>query len=153
LVSDEEIVASLKKIFKFSLLPAESFFHTVLRNSRFCGTHIDNNLRFVNWNRSRGCRCNSRDVDWCTCSPNTIVANDWSKIDSRTDQSFFARKFEPILDQGIINKLEDKLNNVTSLNESSRFSYWQNEYHVLDTKTYMDLSSLYILIEEEVFFS
>ena len=150
--SEDEILGGLKKIFNFSLLPAESFFHTVLRNSRFCGTHIDNNLRFVNWNRSLGCRCNSRDVDWCTCSPNTFVANDWSKIDTITEQSFFARKFEPIIHQGIINKLEDKLNNVTSLNESSRFSYWQNEYHVLDTKTYKDLSSLYILIEEEVLF-
>ncbi|KAK8750509.1 hypothetical protein OTU49_014874, partial [Cherax quadricarinatus] len=42
--SQDQLVIGLKKVYSYTLLPAESFFHTVLRNSRFCQTFTDNNL-------------------------------------------------------------------------------------------------------------
>ena len=59
-----------RAFFDFSLLSAESFFHTVLFNSPLCYTFSNNNLRLVNWRRKEGCKCQYKDVvDWCGCSP------------------------------------------------------------------------------------
>lgn len=53
----DELISGLLKIFHHTLLPAESFFHTALRNSKFCGTYVDNNLHVTNWKRRLGCKC------------------------------------------------------------------------------------------------
>lgn len=59
----------------------QSFFHTVLRNSPFCETYIDNNLHVTNWKRWLGCKCQYRHVvDWCGCSPNVFRYDDWNRI-------------------------------------------------------------------------
>lgn len=59
----------------------QSFFHTVLRNSHFCDTYVDNNLHLTNWKRHLGCKCQYRHiVDWCGCSPNDFTVDDWSRI-------------------------------------------------------------------------
>ena len=33
--SEDQLILGLKQIFNYTLLPAESFFHTVLQNSRY----------------------------------------------------------------------------------------------------------------------
>ena len=68
---DDELIKGLRKIFTYTLLPAESFFHTTLRNSKFCSTYVNNNLHLTNWKRNIGCKCQHKNVvDWCGCSPN-----------------------------------------------------------------------------------
>lgn len=64
-VTDEqqdELVRGLLKIFAHTLLPAESFFHTAIRNSVFCDTYIDNNLHITNWKRKLGCKCQYKSM-------------------------------------------------------------------------------------------
>jgi len=142
--SQDELVSGLKTLFKYTLLPAESFFHTVLRNSAFCQSYIDNNLHLTNWKRKQGCKCQYKHiVDWCGCSPNDFLPEDWAKIESsRNRQIFFARKFEPIVHQGIINKVQEWSTNVTIEETESKRSYWQNIYHSDDSKHDLDPTSL-----------
>ena len=52
----DELVRGLRTVFGHTLLPAESFFHTVLRNSEHCQSYIDNNLHLTNWKRKQGCK-------------------------------------------------------------------------------------------------
>lgn len=64
-VTDENkdiLIDGLLKIFHYTLLPAESFFHTAIRNSIFCDTYIDNNLHLTNWKRKLGCKCQYRHI-------------------------------------------------------------------------------------------
>lgn len=131
----DRLVEGLLVVFKHTLLPAESFFHTVIRNSRFCDTYIDNNLHVTNWKRKLGCKCQYKHVvDWCGCSPNDFKPEDWVRIQNTEGrQLFFARKFEPVINQAAILQLEqwlygeDVMKNVINLN-----SYWQSVYSHLD---------------------
>ena len=81
--SNDEYLDYLKFYFKYTLLPSESFFHSVILNSPFCDTIIDSNLRFTNWIRERGCQgCQYKHiVDWCSCSPNYFTSYDWFIFD------------------------------------------------------------------------
>ncbi|KAJ7992014.1 hypothetical protein DPEC_G00274190 [Dallia pectoralis] len=75
--SQDELVVSMKRFYTYTLLPAESFFHTVLENSVHCNSRVDNNLRITNWNRKLGCKCQYKHiVDWCGCSPNDFKPQD-----------------------------------------------------------------------------
>lgn len=133
----DSLVTSLLKLFKYTLLPAESFFHTVLRNSKFCNTYIDNNLHVTNWKRKLGCKCQYKAVvDWCGCSPNDFKLEDLNRIRNTADRNlFFARKFEPVIDQRIIDKVEewlypDRTNG--TVRAKGYDMYWQSLYHYAD---------------------
>ena len=106
--SPDELVSGLLLVFRYTLLPAESFFHTVLRNSRFCDTYVDNNLHVTNWKRKLGCKCQYKAiVDWCGCSPNDFKLEDFGRIRATRERNlFFARKFEPVIDQRVIDRVE-----------------------------------------------
>uniref|UniRef100_T1INJ3 protein xylosyltransferase n=1 Tax=Strigamia maritima TaxID=126957 RepID=T1INJ3_STRMM len=129
--SKDDLVVGLKTVYAHTLLPAESFFHTVLRNSEFCNTYVNNNLRLTNWKRKIGCRCQYEHiVDWCGCSPNDFKPDDWTKIQSTKEHLyFFARKFEPVINQKIIDQVETWL---YGSQEHGLNKHWQNEYHHLD---------------------
>ncbi|EZA47482.1 Xylosyltransferase oxt [Ooceraea biroi] len=135
--STDSLVTNLSKLFKYTLLPAESFFHTVLRNSRFCNTYIDNNLHMTNWKRKLGCKCQYKAVvDWCGCSPNDFKVEDFNRLRNTVDRNiFFARKFEPIIDHKIIDRLEEWLY-PNRMNKTARSRgndvYWQSLYHHAD---------------------
>lgn len=58
----DKLIEGLLKIFAYTLLPAESFFHTAIRNSVFCDSYIDNNLHITNWKRKMGCKCQYKAV-------------------------------------------------------------------------------------------
>lgn len=131
------LTTELLKVFKYTLLPAESFFHTVLRNSRFCNTYIDNNLHITNWKRKLGCKCQYKAVvDWCGCSPNDFKLEDFNRLRNTADRSvFFARKFEPVVDHKIVDLVEewlypDRMNR--SVKMKSHDVYWQSLYHHAD---------------------
>ncbi|XP_055935993.1 xylosyltransferase oxt-like isoform X2 [Argiope bruennichi] len=127
------LLQGLMTVFRYTLLPAESFFHTVLQNSEFCETVIDNNLHVTNWKRKQGCKCQYKHiVDWCGCSPNVFKPEDWPRLQATEDRPYyFARKFEPIINQQIIEQVETWIygprKGITNLD-----SYWQNDYHFLD---------------------
>ncbi|XP_065659775.1 xylosyltransferase 1 isoform X2 [Hydra vulgaris] len=129
--SEDTLVLGLKHFYRYALLPAESFFHSVLRNSPHCETYAKGNLRLTNWKRKLGCRCQYKHiVDWCGCSPNDYKTEDFVRLKGQTI-NHFARKFEPIINQEIINMLDQwlygELHDLKALN-----SYWENLY---DEKT------------------
>ena len=117
------------------------------RNSRYCSTYVDNNLRFANWKRNpvTGCKCRHETVvDACGCSPNDFLPDDWSKINATAKkQLYFGRKFEPVVSQSVLDEVDFWIDgekgqnrhagskNGASLEHSSRTSYWQNIYHFL----------------------
>merc|ERR1719285_91579 len=150
--SEEELVTGLKTLFSYTLLPAESFFHTVLRNSEYCQTYIDNNLHLTNWKRKQGCKCQYKAiVDWCGCSPNDFLADDWTKLEgTKARQLFFARKFEAIVHQGVVNKVEDWVEGEGTVPETSKNSYWQNVFHHEDAKPSMNTDVLAAMLALEV---
>nr|XP_045618170.1 xylosyltransferase oxt-like [Procambarus clarkii] len=132
--SQDQLVKGLKKVYSYTLLPAESFFHTVLRNSRFCQSFTDNNLHVTNWKRKLGCKCQYKHiVDWCGCSPNDFIPGDWPKLEASTSRNlFFARKFEPVISQAIINQVDAWLYTPYYSSTPGLESYWENRYHHKD---------------------
>jgi hypothetical protein len=71
-----------------------------------------NNLRFTNWKRSQGCRCNSlkQVVDWCGCSPLVLLHDEEKVTLNRTISkvNYFARKFESLIDIDAVAKAEEQ---------------------------------------------
>lgn len=136
----DELLKGLLVIFRHTLLPAESFFHTVLRNSKFCGTYVDNNLHVTNWKRKLGCKCQYKHVvDWCGCSPNDFKPEDWSRLQNTENKMlYFARKFEPIINQAVLLKLEEWLFGPYPQDFPNLPAYWQSFYHYEDKKSKQD---------------
>nr|XP_018901650.1 PREDICTED: xylosyltransferase oxt [Bemisia tabaci] len=130
----DELIKGLIVLFKYTLLPAESFFHTALRNSIFCDSYVDNNLHVTNWKRRLGCKCQYKHVvDWCGCSPNNFRPEDWSRIQGTEEKNiFFARKFEPIVSQTVISQVEEWLYGPYPQGIPNLLSYWQSTYHYAD---------------------
>ncbi|XP_073947203.1 xylosyltransferase oxt [Choristoneura fumiferana] len=130
----DTLLSGLDIIFQHTLLPAESFFHTVLRNSHFCNTYVDNNLHVTNWKRKLGCKCQYKHVvDWCGCSPNDFKIEDWPRIQNTQDrQLFFARKFEPIINQEIITRVENYIGFDDHHFIPNLEAYWQSLYSTDD---------------------
>ncbi|KAI3360059.1 hypothetical protein L3Q82_013853 [Scortum barcoo] len=127
--SRDELVVSMKRFYAYTLLPAESFFHTVLENSAHCETMVDNNLRLTNWNRKLGCKCQYKHiVDWCGCSPNDFKPSDLPRFQQASRPTFFARKFEASVSQEIINQLDSYLFGSYASGTPSLAAYWENVY-------------------------
>ena len=102
------LLTQLFSLYNYTLLPAESFFHTVIKNSKFCSTYNNNNLRITNWKRHIGCQCQHKAVvDWCGCSPNVFKMDDWDRITkSKSREVFFARKFDATIDMAVMNSID-----------------------------------------------
>lgn len=124
------LVEALVQVYNFTLLPAESFFHTLAHNSEYCDRVVDNNLRITNWNRKQGCNCQHKDiVDWCGCSPRVYRYSDWSRLlkTNLSSSLFFTRKFDPTISSSIINLVEQRLvQDSSEIYNDTR--YWQNLY-------------------------
>ncbi|XP_069970502.1 xylosyltransferase oxt [Penaeus vannamei] len=135
--SQDQLVTGLKKVYSYTLLPAESFFHTVLRNSEYCQSFTDNNLHVTNWKRKLGCKCQYKHiVDWCGCSPNDFTPGDWPKLEASVSRNlFFARKFEAVISQAIINQVDGWLYTPYYTSTPGLDSYWENRYHHDDRYT------------------
>ena len=131
---NDALILGLKHLYRYTLLPAESFFHVLSLNSHFCSTYADNNLRMTLWRRNQGCLCQHRHVvDWCGCSPMVFRTADWSHLSALSTKNtiHFARKFESAIDQSIINRLEEIVTN-TSVDYPGWDSYWESVFHVAD---------------------
>ncbi|XP_013928107.1 PREDICTED: xylosyltransferase 1-like, partial [Thamnophis sirtalis] len=107
----------------------QSFFHTVLENSPHCDTMVDNNLRITNWNRKLGCKCQYKNiVDWCGCSPNDFKPSDFHRFQQTARPTFFARKFEAVVNQEVISQLDYYLYGNYPSGTPGLRSYWENVY-------------------------
>ncbi|XP_020814451.1 xylosyltransferase oxt [Drosophila serrata] len=128
---EDELLQALLKLFRHTLLPAESFFHTVLRNTQHCTSYVDNNLHVTNWKRKQGCKCQYKHVvDWCGCSPNDFKPEDWARLQATEQKSlFFARKFEPVINQAVLLQLEEWLYGPYTSEYANLHGYWQSLYH------------------------
>uniref|UniRef100_A0A8C2WNM1 Xylosyltransferase 1 n=1 Tax=Cyclopterus lumpus TaxID=8103 RepID=A0A8C2WNM1_CYCLU len=127
--SKDDLVINMKRFYAYTLLPAESFFHTVLENSAHCESMVDNNLRITNWNRKLGCKCQYKHiVDWCGCSPNDFKPADFHRFQQTVRPTFFARKFEASVNQEIVNQLDAYLFGPFPQGTQSIKSYWENVY-------------------------
>ncbi|KAF7665683.1 hypothetical protein LDENG_00134000, partial [Lucifuga dentata] len=127
--SQDELVSSMKRFYAYTLLPAESFFHTVLENSAHCESMVDNNLRLTNWNRKLGCKCQYKHiVDWCGCSPNDFKPSDLLRFQQASRPTFFARKFEASVSQEIISQLDSYLFGAYAPGTLGLQAYWENIY-------------------------
>uniref|UniRef100_A0A8C5WKH4 Xylosyltransferase 2 n=1 Tax=Leptobrachium leishanense TaxID=445787 RepID=A0A8C5WKH4_9ANUR len=127
--TEDSMVSDMKLFYKYTLLPAESFFHTVLENSVACGSLIDNNLRVTNWNRKLGCRCQYKHiVDWCGCSPNDFKPQDIVRIQQLSRPTFFARKFESSVNQEVLDILDANLFGERPAGTPGLKAYWENVY-------------------------
>ena len=144
-ILDEEhrdtMMEGLLTVFNYTLLPAESFFHTALRNSHFCSSYVNNNLRITNWKRALGCKCQHKsEVDWCGCSPMVFRMDDWEKIrKSKPRQVFFARKFDAKISQTVINEIDQWIIDGSDDNslgdrilDESYTKYWETIFHHID---------------------
>jgi protein xylosyltransferase len=80
--SKDSYIQRLKLLFQYTLLPSESFFHSVIINSPFCLNFINSNLKLINWNRNNKIqrKCSMKTVDWCDSSPNIFYIKDWPRI-------------------------------------------------------------------------
>uniref|UniRef100_A0A4W6BQB0 Xylosyltransferase 2 n=1 Tax=Lates calcarifer TaxID=8187 RepID=A0A4W6BQB0_LATCA len=131
--SQDDLVSGLKQFYSYALLPAESFFHTVLGNSHMCDTLVDNNLRVTNWNRKLGCKCQYKHiVDWCGCSPNDFKPQDLIRIQQLTRPTFFARKFESTVNQEAIDILDTHLYGQYAPGTIAIKAYWESLFEQLD---------------------
>ncbi|XP_034045918.1 xylosyltransferase 2 [Thalassophryne amazonica] len=131
--SQDNLVSGLKQFYSYALLPAESFFHTVLGNSHMCDTLVDNNLRVTNWNRKLGCKCQYKHiVDWCGCSPNDFKPQDLIRIQQLTRPTFFARKFESTVNQEAIDILDTHLYGQYAPGTVAIKAYWESLFEHSD---------------------
>lgn len=97
-------------------------------NSPFCTKLLDTSLRLATFNRDNKGTCQCSRVDWCGCSPEYIKQTEKyvKKLDSKSH--FFARKFDPIFNQGIINLLDERVNGKYPADFLSLHSFWLNFY-------------------------
>ncbi|XP_061702912.1 xylosyltransferase 2 isoform X2 [Syngnathoides biaculeatus] len=131
--SQDDLVSGLKRFYSYTLLPAESFFHTVLGNSHMCDSLVDNNLRVTNWNRKLGCKCQYKHiVDWCGCSPNDFKPQDLIRIQQLSRPTFFARKFESSVNQEAIDILDTHLYGQYAPGTVAIKAYWENQFEQMD---------------------
>ncbi|XP_077591178.1 xylosyltransferase 2-like [Stigmatopora nigra] len=131
--SQDDMMTGLKLFYSYTLLPAESFFHTALLNSHLCHSLVDNNLRMTNWVRKLGCKCQYRHiVDWCGCSPNDLKPRDLIRIQKVNRPVFFARKFESSVNQEAIEILDTHLYGQYAPGTVAIKAYWENTYEQLD---------------------
>ncbi|XP_057673202.1 xylosyltransferase 2 [Corythoichthys intestinalis] len=131
--SEDDLVSGLKLFYSYTLLPAESFFHTLLLNSHLCHTFIDNNLRATNWIRKLGCKCQYRHiVDWCGCSPNDYKPRELMRIHQMSRPTFFARKFESLVNQEAMEIMDTHLYGQYAPGTVAVKAYWENKYEQLD---------------------
>ena len=131
----DALLNGLFKLYNYTLLPAESFFHIVLKNSRFCSTYNNNNLRSTNWKRAIGCQCQHKNVvDWCGCSPNVFKIQDWPKIlkTQKRDQ-FFARKFDATIDMSVMNAIDDLIFGTEPKSTKFWLNIWHSKYDLENT--------------------
>lgn len=142
-ISKSGIPWDLLRLYRHSLLPVESYFHTIAINSEYCSKISNNNLKITNWNRKKGCNCQHKNiVDWCGCSPSIYRIEDWNKLKKvrGNKELFFARKFDCKISSKIIKLIDstflEKSTNVSTIVDSRYWeSIWTDRYDPISNVT------------------
>ena len=89
----------LLNFFRFTHIPDEMFFQTVLLNSNLKNSVINDNLRFIDFKDD-------------SSNPNILLADDFSRL--ANSNKLFARKFDSDIDAEILDMVDEKLLTGTS---------------------------------------
>ncbi len=81
------------QFYKYTIIPDESFFHTIIMNSEFHANVVLDNKRFIKWENGR--------------HPKILTYDDYNEI--KLVDKFFARKFDVDIDSAILNILDKEL--------------------------------------------
>lgn len=84
--------------YKNCIIPDESFFQTIVTNSKYSNT-VKNNLTFVNWGKNRR-------------SPEILKNSDFEKIKKINNEYFMARKFDLEISKELTDKIDILVNGV-----------------------------------------
>ena len=157
----DALLTGLISLFNYTLLPAESFFHIALKNSRFCSQYNNrNNLRIINWRREIGCQCQHKSVDWCGCSPNVFKIEDLKEISKEMNgDKFFARKFDATIDMSVMNAIDQLIYGSDYMQPIFWINLWHHNYdldnvnsklaHKLLSKSFATLLEMTILYKDD----
>jgi len=85
--SDPDLV----RFFRWSAVPDESFFQTILMNSPLADTLVNDDLRYVDWSEG-------------AASPRVLTSFDLERM--VRSSALFARKFDPRVDGGVLDALD-----------------------------------------------
>jgi hypothetical protein len=83
------------RFFKYTSIPDEHFFQTMLLNSPLRDTIVNDNLRYIDWEGCGG------------SSPRNLELRDFDKI--AASNALFARKFDATLDSAILDKIDAEI--------------------------------------------
>jgi hypothetical protein len=86
------------RFFKLTWAPDEIIFQTILYNSDFRSTMINNNLRYIDWSAGKA-------------SPKTLDSEDYPLL--LASDALFARKFDAVDSTGILNQLDKQIRTAT----------------------------------------
>ena len=81
----------LVRFFRWSAVPDESFFQTLLMNSPLAETLVNDDLRYIDWSEGEA-------------SPRVLTSFDLERM--LRSSALFARKFDPRVDTGVIDALD-----------------------------------------------
>jgi hypothetical protein len=95
IVQEHNNTPKWKKFFKYSLIPDESYFHTITMNSKFSDNVVNDYLREVEWEGGDG----THPLIW--------TSNDFERLSCT--KNFWARKFEDDVDSEILDLIDSKL--------------------------------------------
>lgn len=85
------------RFFEHSLVPDESFFHTLIMNSPYKSDVVNNNLMFLKWGETLSDRN----------SPQDLTSKDLSLIEK--SNQYFARKFDENIDKSVVEYFFNKV--------------------------------------------
>lgn len=86
---------SVRSFFRRAQAPDEMFFQTILMNSRYRSRIVNDNKRYINWNRNAGSH------------PAVLTTSDFEDI--KNSGKLFARKFDPSIDSEILNLIDQHI--------------------------------------------
>lgn len=92
------------KFFENTLIPDESFFHTLIMNSPYKEDVVNDNLLFLKWGETLSERN----------SPQYLTSKDISSIENANQ--FFARKFDEVIDKSVVDYFAQKYSLMNTVN-------------------------------------
>lgn len=90
--------AALRRYVRLTWTPDEYIYATILMNSKFKESVVNNNFRYIDWSEKKP-------------NPKILVTQDFEKF-SKTE-NFFARKFDSAIDDDVIDLIDDSHKNRT----------------------------------------
>lgn len=128
-ITSSRKVAKFKQYYKNTLIPDESFFQTVLMNTDYKGTIVNDDKRAIIWIPDANINLNSKTLT--KSDTKSLIASGKIKLRPKTftvkdmpfllkSKSLFARKFDELVDSEIFDRLELKLSEQKYIKNSKK---------------------------------